>query len=327
VKRYARFIGLLLLLTLTVYGAYQFLAGDWTANVHYWKGKTWALVAVCLLGVLDTVLEGVGWTWVYERFKIKALDFRAGLAFLSGRAGLLLPAQLNRLIRPDAMVRMGRAPMAQCLKAEAVVFLLDCTSVAALLTGVLAFLVHPLLGPVAALGVIVFCLFLGNRATTLLSGTKMALPPTFWWKWQTLGIVLVEMAGWITHGLAFYLIIYHLNPGIALWEPLFYAPASCVVGSGTGLPGGLGATEGLLGLSMSMMKIPQTHFLLAVGGFRLVTFWIWIPIGWVALLASRQWTRSPREKKTTPKKVSFPTSPVSPGLPGTSEPAFEIEKR
>ena len=31
------------------------------------------------------------------------------------------------------------------------------------------------------------------------------------------------------------------------------------------------------------MKIPSEHLVVAVGGFRLVTFWLWLPIGWVAL--------------------------------------------
>ena len=38
--------------------------------------------------------------------------------------------------------------MVQCLKAEAVAFVLDSTSVGALLVGLLAWRVHPLLGPV-----------------------------------------------------------------------------------------------------------------------------------------------------------------------------------
>ena len=49
------------------------------------------------------------------------------------RAGLLLPAQLGRLIRPDAMLRMKRGGLRHCLKAEAVSFVLDTTSVFSLL--------------------------------------------------------------------------------------------------------------------------------------------------------------------------------------------------
>jgi hypothetical protein len=31
------------------------------------------------------------------------------------------------------------------------------------------------------------------------------------------------------------------------------------------------------------MSIPSEHLVLAVGAFRLITFWLWIPIGWLAL--------------------------------------------
>jgi hypothetical protein len=39
---------------------------------------------------------------------------------------------------------------------------------------------------------------------------------------------------------------------------------------------------------MRLMHIPSEHLVLAVGAFRLITFWIWIPIGWLALGAVRR---------------------------------------
>ena len=96
-------------------------------------------------------------------------------------------------------------------------------------------------------------------------------------------IVLIQMSGWLVHGFALYVLIAQLPGEITLWDPLFYAATSSVLGVGSGLPGGVGATEGLLGAALGMMKIPAEHLAFAVGGFRLATFWIWIPIGWLAL--------------------------------------------
>jgi uncharacterized membrane protein YbhN (UPF0104 family) len=226
--------------------------------------------------------------WVYERFNVRAWNRDGVQSYLAGRAGLLLPAQLGRLIRPDSMAQLGRGRLSRCLKAEVIAFVLDATSVGALLAGLLAaHFVSVWLMPPAVLGTIATLLFFGNRITRFLARTRLALPPRFWWRWETLAIVIVQMAGWTAHGVGFYFMLRGLAAGMSLWEPVFYAPASAVLGVATGLPGGLGATETFLGVSLEMMHIPAVHLALAVGAFRLVTFWVWIPIGWAALLAVR----------------------------------------
>ncbi len=286
--QHARAGALLLLVGVTAYGVYAFLSGDPLAAAEFWRDKVGIIPLVLLLSCLDVGLEATGWMWVYERLGIRAFDTGGMSAYLSGRAGLLLPAQLGRLIRPDAMLRLGRGGLRHCLKAEAVAFVLDSTSVAALLAGLLAFRVHPLLAPVAGLALIAVALFLGDQIADRLTGTKLELPPSFWFQWKTLAIVLIEMAGWVGHGIAFYLVIKGLPGNANLWDALFYAPASAVLGVATGLPGGIGATEGFLGASLRLMKIPSEHLVLAVGGFRLITFWLWLPVGWIALAAVKR---------------------------------------
>lgn len=267
----------------TVYGVYAFLTGDPMAAAEFWHDKMGIIPLVFLLACVDVALEATGWMWVYERLGIKAFDSGGVIAYLSGRAGLLLPAQLGRLIRPDAMLRLKRGGLRHCLKAEAVAFVLDSTSVAALLAALLAYQFYPLSAPIAALAVIAVSLFLGDQIADRLTGTKLELPAAFWWRWKTLAIIAIEMAGWVAHGAAFYLVIKGLPGDANLWDALFYAPASSVLGVATGLPGGIGATEGFLGASLRLMKIPSEYLVLAVGAFRLITFWLWLPIGWIAL--------------------------------------------
>lgn len=293
--KYARVLAFVLLAAVTVYGAYGFFTGDWTSATEFWRGKLPVIPLVAAMALVDVALEAIGWMWVYHRFHIRAFD-RGGVAsYLSSRAGLLLPAQMGRLIRPDAMVRLGRGSLSECLKAEAVAFVLDSTSVFGLLAALLAFMVRPILAPFAALAVIAVVLFLGNWAAKFLSGTRLELPMAFWWQWSTLAIVVIEMAGWIAHGVALYFVIHDLPGNFTLLDSLLYAPGSAVLGVATGLPGGIGATEGLLGASMRLMQIPSEHLVLAVGAFRLITFWIWIPIGWVALGAVRRMARERRQ--------------------------------
>jgi uncharacterized membrane protein YbhN (UPF0104 family) len=57
------------------------------------------------------------------------------------------------------------------------------------------------------------------------------------------------------------------------------------------LPGGIGVTEGILGASLRFRSVPVEHLAIVVAAFRLFTFWIWIPIGWLALFALKRQNR------------------------------------
>jgi uncharacterized membrane protein YbhN (UPF0104 family) len=310
-KKYARPVAFLILAVATAYGVQQFFASDYTEVLHFWQAKLLVLPLILLLAMIDIGLEAVGWMWVYERFRIRAAD-RGGIwAYLSSRAGLLLPAQLGRLIRPDAMVRLGRASLPVCLKAEAVAFVLDSTSVVALMVGLAAWLVHPLLALLAALAVTATCLFFGDRIAAMLASTKLAMPKGFWLRWQTFAIVFVEMTGWLANGFALYLIVWDLPGQITWWDPVFFAPASAVLGVGTGLPGGIGPTEGFLGISLKIMQIPGSHLALAIAAFRLLTFWIWIPVGWFALAMIRR--RAPKERGADAEQTTAADDGAPPG--------------
>ena len=91
------------------------------------------------------------------------------------------------------------------------------------------------------------------------------------------------------------MLVSHLPGNFTLWDALFIAPASSVIGLGTGMPGGIGATEGLLGTALQFNQVPPEHFAMVVGAFRVVTFWIRLPIGWIALTFARRSTAFPVE--------------------------------
>jgi uncharacterized membrane protein YbhN (UPF0104 family) len=297
-KRYARPAAVLVLLTVTAIGLYKFLTGDWTDVVNYWAGHLEIVPILIAFSILDVVLESMAWMWSYVRQKISAFDRIGITVFLAGRAGLLMPAQLGRLIRPDAMVRLGRAPMIDCLKAETAVFVLDGVSVLALLTGLIVYRIYPLLVLPATAFVIAICVYSGDRIADRLAHTHYNFAPRFWWSWPTLGVVLVQMAGWVAHGIALYVVVEGLPGAMTLWDSLLFAPGSAVLGTGTGLPGGIGATEGILGASLRFREVPVEHLAIAVAAFRLVTFWIWIPIGWIALMVLRGGSKSEPVERT-----------------------------
>jgi uncharacterized membrane protein YbhN (UPF0104 family) len=288
---HARGLAFLVLIAVTGVGVWSLATGDWTEAIAYWRGR-WTLIPLLILfSVIDVALEAVAWMWLYTRWRIRAFDRDSSMVFLAGRAGLLMPAQLGRLIRPDAMARMGRAPFKECIKAETLLLVLDGVSVLALLAALFAFKFHPLAALPAGLAVVLVMLFAGDRIADMLAHTHLSIGEGFWWTWSTMAIILVNLVGWIAHGLALFVVVAESPGAMTLWDSLIFAPGSAVLGTSTGLPGGIGATEGILGASLRFRNVPVEHLAIVVAAFRLITFWIWIPIGWLALLAVRRQNR------------------------------------
>jgi hypothetical protein len=286
--QYSRFAAFSLLGAITVYGIVRLVNSDWTEVSAFWQAHAAIIPLLIVISVIDVVLEGLAWMWVYHRFDIKVFDRVGALAFLSGRAGLLMPAQLGRLIRPDAMVKQNRTAVSNALKAEAVIFSLDAISVVSLLGSLVVFQLYPVAAPFTALAIIATSMFAGNFIAQFLTPTRLHLPLGFWWKWATFFIIVIGMSGWIAHGVALHVVVADLPGEMTLWDSLFFAPGSAVLGVATGLPGGIGATEGLLGASLRVRSVPVEHLAIAVAAFRLITFWMWIPIGWIAVAILRK---------------------------------------
>ena len=63
------------------------------------------------------------------------------------------------------------------------------------------------------------------------------------------------------------------------------------------------AAESYIGGMMYWLATPPEHLVIAVAAFRILTFWLWIPIGWIALLLNGLFFgRSKRSLKPEPKK-------------------------
>jgi hypothetical protein len=284
----SRYLAFIVLGAVSLYALYKLATGDMSEVSAFWAQHGEIIPILVLISVVDVLLEGLAWAWVYHRFGVRVFDRIGALAFLSGRAGLPMPAQLGRLIRPDAMVKQKRTPVMNALKAEAVVFGLDSISVVSLLGGLVAYQLFPAAAPFAVLAAICVLVFLGNTVTQMLTKTRLHLPLKFWWTWPTFLVILIMMAGWLAHGLALYVVVRDLPGEMSLWDSLFFGPGTAVLGVATGLPGGIGATEGLLGASMKVRHVPVEHLAIAVAAFRLITFWMWIPIGWAAIAVLRR---------------------------------------
>jgi uncharacterized membrane protein YbhN (UPF0104 family) len=282
-KKHARLLAFIVLAAVTACGAWQFATGDWASALTYWRGKMPYLAAGLGFAAAAAVFNGAGWMWLCGLFGIRAWDATGAAVFLSAHAGQLLPVHLGNLIRPDAIVRLGRGVLGDCLKVEAVLIYLDAAAAMVVVAGFGACLFHPMAGIGAAVLTTVVLIFVADRAASLLAGSRVALPVGFWRRWEIPVLLLLEVVGWLLNGLALYIVVKDLPGRIGLPEALFVSPFSAGLAMGTGLPGGIGAIEGILGVSLKTLAVPGSHLALAVGAYRLVQFWIWLPIGWVAL--------------------------------------------
>jgi len=283
---FAKIAAFLLLVAVTAYGLHELATGDWRAALEYWRERLWVLPAVLALAALDLLFEALAALLVYARFGIRAFDRAGATACLALRAGLLLPAQLARLIRPDALVRLKGVPAVDAMKAEGATFLLDALSVSALVAGLLTWRWLPWAAPFAALAVVCGALGAAHLCSGWLAETRFDMPRGFWLHPHTFGAVGLETAAWTVHGAAFALLVQGLATGITFGDSIVVASVASVVGAGSGAPAGIGVTDGLLGASLGFMSVPPEQLALTVGGFRLATCFAWIPLGWGALALS-----------------------------------------
>ncbi|HPG65823.1 MAG TPA: lysylphosphatidylglycerol synthase domain-containing protein [Candidatus Hydrogenedentes bacterium] len=285
-KSHSRLLALVVLALVTVVGLASLFMGDWHASLAYWKGGTDTLAAAFGVQTLNVIYDMVVWLWLLRLFGIRVAPLRGVVIYLCGFAGLLLPLQLGRFVRSEALARMGVARFRQAAKAEVVILFFGGAGAVAACTGLGAYLFRPWLAPLVMAAVVAAFLLGADRLLRLFAKERLVLAEGFWRRPEVFAVALLVMAGWFINGFALYLVVRDLPGDFGLWQALFMAPASMLVGAVSGLPGGIGAIEGFLGVSLKFMRVPSGHLALAVGAFRLISLWLWIPIGWVALTST-----------------------------------------
>jgi len=283
-RKHARLVGFLLLAGVTAYFLYEFAVSDWPHAVATWKGRGWALGLAVPLNFVGIACDYCAWRWCYARFNLHPAGGMSIPLYFSVYAAQLVPMQLGRLIRPDAAVRLELGRLGKAVQAEAVLFYLDVTALGAAIAGTFCMLLVPWGTPVVVLGAIALALVLAHGVAERVAGTRLALPTAFWLRWQNLAIVALRMIDWFILGVILYTLVWNLPGDLDLLRTCFFVLVSSFIGSGTGIPGGLGATEGVLGWLLTLAELPAAHLAIAVGVFRIVTFWLQLPLGWLALL-------------------------------------------
>lgn len=283
----ARLVALIVLAVVTAYGLYQLFSGDWRAALAYWRGKGGILLVAVTMQAFDISLDCALWLWILRDFHIRPRRWNGPLIFMAGYAGLLLPLQLGRFLRSEELVRIGGGTLGEAVKSElTLLFLSAVAAVAVLAGGITCWLFHPAVAPLAVIIVIAGFLLTADWTFQFLSDTPVSMPEHYWRRRKTVAIAVLAMIGWVLNGTSLYLVTRGLPGHFGYLQAVLTAPSNMLLGTATGLPGGIGAVEGFLGISLSWGEVPAEHLLLAVNAFRVVTFWLWIPIGWLAFTAA-----------------------------------------
>lgn len=113
-------------------------------------------------------------------------------------------------------------------------------------------------------------------------------------KRSSIFVILAGMLYWLGDMMCLYFVFwafgFAINPGVLIFG---YCTAT-LLGILSFVPGGIGVTEGVLALIFTGMGVPSALALMAVLVFRLFSFWIWIPVGFLSFLSLQKTISSPK---------------------------------
>lgn len=279
-----RRVAFVLLAALTAVYLYRFVTGEGVAALSAWHGR-WHIIGACLLlNWTGITLDLFCWAWMYRRCHVAVRGVTGGAIFLSVFAAQLLPMQTGRLVRPDAAHRLGFGSLRNGIEAETALIYLDLAGVAALVALLAMWTLSPLAAPLAAAAVAGLALGMATAGTRLFGGLFTALRPALFWSLPGLCTLLLRMADRALLGGVLFLLVRPDAPESSYINAALYVMAADSLGAASGMPGGLGVAEPVLGWLLSLAELPEAQIVIAVALYRVVTYWSQLPLAWLALL-------------------------------------------
>lgn len=293
-------VALLALLGVTLYYLVSVDPAEWRAAAAYWGRHAWLLAAAATINYLGIGLDFCAWSLMGRQLGVDVpLRTRIPL-FLSVFAGQFMPLQSARLIRPMLVRRIAPRMFSRSVQLEVVVFYVELVALAAVLGFLTLLLVAPAAALPAALATGAAGLALAQVAARHIGPLRQVGGLRIWLSRDTVAATALRACDWLLQGLILFLLLRPLAgdettfPGAALSAVL-----ATVLGAGTGLPGGVGATEGLLAWLVGLAAVSSAHSAVTVAAYRTVTFYLQLPLGWLCLvlLRARSAPRKPVEAK------------------------------
>ena len=282
--RVLRIAVLLVFAILTVYGGYLLVINDWRGIAAFWLNRRGLLLAGFLLSLCDISTDGFIWTRILRQNGIRLAPRRSMLLFLLGYAGQLMPVQLGRFFRATELSRLYGVPLAVSTRAELTLLAFVMLSSVSVFLGALLYSWSRPLGLLLPFLLIPVGLFIADLIVPRIPKLPIRWERGYWRRPSTLMLGLLSGMGWLYNGTILLLIFREVASVLHLQQTVMIVTSNLFVGVCSGLPGGLGITETYIGAMMYWLSTPPEHLVIAVAAFRIITFWTWIPVGWVALL-------------------------------------------
>jgi uncharacterized protein (TIRG00374 family) len=113
----------------------------------------------------------------------------------------------------------------------------------------------------------------------------------------------LALANWLADATVLAVSIHAAGASVP-WHALLLVYGSGIAAQSLNItPGGLGVTEGTLGLALVATGVQASQALAAVVLYRLASFWLVALAGWLVLLWLRRRHRARRDTGTTPKRA------------------------
>ncbi len=282
--RYIRLGALIVFALITSYGLYLLFRGNWREVAAYWFARRRLLALAFCLSACDIFTDACIWQGILRQFGIRPGVRRGVLLFLSGYAGHLMPAQLGRFFRASEVARLGHGDFKTVAKVEIILLYFVIITSISVFTGAFLYRLWGVPAVVAPVCMIVAAMIATHIGIRWIPRLASLFPTGYWLRPATVLLALAAAIGWLFNGAILYLIFKDVAENLAYTQTIMIMTSNLFIGVMSGLPGGLGLTDSYIGAMMYWLKTPPEHLVMAVAAFRIITFALWIPIGWTAVL-------------------------------------------
>ncbi len=285
---------------------------DFQAMLRLLQGFKWTLLPVILsLTIFNYALRFSKWHYYLRQIGVKNLSLWADLrVYVGGFAFSLTPGKVGELVRLAWLKNLADVHPAKTAPVAVAERLTD--GIAMVLIALLSGFVYPQYWPVLLpigvilLGAVVVIQFRPLALWLLSFGEKIPLVSKIVHHLHTLYESAYELLGWrnllvavglgttawLSQGVAFYLVLLGLgvppSPDMLILT-IFILAFSTVAGGASGVPGGLGVTEGgLTGMLILLADLPADLAATATLLIRFCTMWLGVTSGLVVVLVWRK---------------------------------------
>ncbi|MCX8065799.1 MAG: flippase-like domain-containing protein [Candidatus Hydrogenedentes bacterium] len=284
-SNWLQFLGVLLLLGFTVYGILTFHQEDWD---YIWKilyNKSEVILLVLTLRLIDWVIDFGVWRYVLFLYGISISFINSILVYMTQGAGILLPVQMGRVVRGYVLSKKFNVLGELCFVAELHMLIVVFSG---------AFLTFSIfLGEYANMrffiwvtsfaGLTIIWIFI-RYGGKLFIKLFPYLPQVKGGYLAYLILSIVCALGWFINGLIFFYLLESDGTNLSFVEAQLVLLGGVFLGAISGIPGGLGILEMVLGVSLYWFNIKTPEIIIVISIFRLLTYWLWIPLGWLAMV-------------------------------------------